>query len=101
MLPFPDTFPIDAVKMIGDYVFKKNVQIADAACAAWNILGYAGSKIPSNEPTLWGDTMPSETEQQQYFESLTMSQGFFDNIPSWVFVLALNILKNYLERKVS
>lgn len=101
MLSFPNTFPMDAVKVIGDYVFKKNVAIKDAAEAAWNVLGYAGSKIPDNTPQLWGDTNPSEEEQKQYFESLTMPQGILDNIPSWVFVLAMNILKNYLERKVS
>lgn len=102
MLQFPEQFPMDAVSLLGQYVIQKNVPIADAACAAWNILGFAGAKaLKKTDQTMWGQSLPTEEEQKQYFDSLQLKQGILDNVPAWVFALALNILKNFLERKVS
>lgn len=100
MLQFPEEVPVDSIQMLGNYIFKKNIPIADAACAAWNILGYGGGKALKKTDMTMQEDLPSEEKQKQYFDGQASAQGIADSIPPWVYKLAIDLLLNFLNRRV-
>lgn len=102
MIAFPTEFPMDALKLIGQYVLQKNVPLVDAATAAWNIIGFGGHKaLAKTDQVMWGEMAPTDEQKEQFFASLDMSKGLFDKIPAWVYELAMDLVLTYLKRKVS
>lgn len=102
MIAFPTEFPMDALKVLGQFMIQKNVPLVDAATAGWNLIGFGGNKaLAGTDQTMWGEMAPTEEQKIQFFTSLEMSKGIFDKIPAWVFEMAMDLVLTYLKRKVS
>lgn len=63
LLPFPQELPIEAVGLIIDKLRGKDVPLASAVNAAWNLAGYAAAQaLPARLQVAGGEAMNQEEE---------------------------------------
>lgn len=111
MIPFPTSFPADALKVIGEYVLQKKGAIPDVANASWNVLGYVGFQSVGN-PVIAMDcccpcpathTEPTDVEKSTFFVSCEMTSSVSGDmskftIPPWLITILTNILLNFFKK---
>lgn len=95
LIPYPDSFPNEALLMLLDKVRGKNeVQVSDLLHAAWCVAGYALKQIMGGGPVVTGE--PNGISDEEALQAAIDSQGK-DGEPAqiglvpWVIVLKIAI----------
>lgn len=74
LIPYPDSFPNEALLMLLDKVRGKNeIQVSDLLHAAWCVAGYALKQIMGGGPVVTGE--PNGLSDEEALQAAIDSQG--------------------------
>jgi hypothetical protein len=107
LLPYPDSFPQEALMMMLDKIRGKDVSVPDLVHAAWNVTGYALAQSIGGGQVIAGEIEAlSKLSEEELLQSIINQNGEKSEnsnvaaigLVPWLMVakIAIKILKDYL-----